>query len=82
MAVLTSAQRDALRQQFEQALPEHPARKANLDAAFQAVEDTFESSRAGLGAAIDAATAPVVLTAAQKRQIVAAWLQSKFQRGG
>jgi hypothetical protein len=50
--------------------------KAQINAALQAVEDTLVSAafRAQLSTAIDTATAPLVMTAEQKREIVKAVL--------
>jgi hypothetical protein len=56
--------------------------KATLDAATQAVEDWFAANQASLGAAINAATSPVVLSVAQKKALVVGWLLAKFNRGG
>ena len=56
--------------------------KAELDVASQAVEDWFESKRAEISAAIDAATTPMVLPGPVKVAIVKHYLRQKFQRGG
>lgn len=56
--------------------------KAQIDAAVQAVEDFFEANRAGMSTAINTATAPLVLTVAQKKELVRQWLIHKFNAGG
>lgn len=56
--------------------------KAQINAALQAIEDFFEANRGAISAAINTATAPYVFTAAQKRRMVAYWLQQKFGREG
>mgnify|MGYP001605685944 FL=1 len=52
--------------------------KPQINAAVQAVENWFEANRAGLSGVIDTATAPLVLSGAQKKAIVAYWLNYKF----
>ncbi len=58
------------------------ATKPVLNAALQSIEDWFEANRASLSTAINAATSPITLTAAQKRTLVMYWLRQKFERGG
>lgn len=85
MAVLTARQLTDLRRAL---VAEHypngvPHLRAVFDAALQAVEDTFESAalQNSLSTAINSATDPVVLTAAEKRALVKFWLRSRFERG-
>jgi hypothetical protein len=57
--------------------------KATLNAAIQAIEDTFETTvRAAFSTAINTATAPTVLTNAQKKRLVALYLGQKMSREG
>ena len=83
MAVLTPQELSDHRQQLYQFVAENARNfsKPQLHAAFQAVEDRFEAVRASFGTAIETA-APGVFTAPQKAQIVKAWLEIKFRRGG
>ncbi len=77
MAVLTAAERAAISERVARFLPTVPYEKATAFLAIQATEDWFETNRANLNTAINIATAPVVLTVAQKKLIVAHWLQHK-----
>lgn len=54
--------------------------KTTINAAFQAIEDTFENSRGAFNAAINNATSPFVFSPAQKKILVALWAQQKFER--
>lgn len=56
--------------------------KAVINAAIQAIEDWFETSRTSISQAINTATSPITLTAAQKKEIGKHWLRRKAQRGG
>jgi len=56
--------------------------KSVLNAAFQAIEDTYQANQAAFVAAINAATSPVVLTTAQKKLIGREWAAWKFRMGG
>ena len=80
MAVLNPAQLADLRRDCarEQAAVNYT--KPQINVALQAVEDTFEGVRPTLNSAINTATTPLVLTAAQKRLLVKYWLQQKFGR--
>jgi predicted trehalose synthase len=82
VSVLTAADLQAVRNSVSTSGVAVNYDKPTINAAAQAVEDWFEANRAALGNAVDAATAPKVLTAAQKKAIVAAWLLNKFSRGG
>jgi hypothetical protein len=54
--------------------------KAQINAGLQAVENWFDTpaQRNAISSAINAATAPVVLTADQKKKLVAFWASIKF----
>lgn len=78
MAVLTSKQLDACREGMYQDGVSVTYTKSQMNAALQAVEDKFESVRASFSTAIDTATAPLVLTLAQKKKVFAYWALSKF----
>lgn len=79
MAILTSAEKAAIRQEYIKTLATVNITKIPINAALQAIEDWFEANRASLGAAIETA-APGVFTAAQKKNLVKFWLLSKFSR--
>ncbi len=84
MAVLTVDELARLRQDVE-AETSPACVKAVLNAASQAIEDYFENTaRAGLSAALDAATQPlgVTFSVVEKRRLVKVWLRRKFERGG
>ena len=86
MAVLTRDQLDSIRVQLEASpagIATGGSAKSLWNAAIQAVEDYFENTaRAGINSAVNTATSPTVLSAAQKKAIVVYWLLSKFNRGG
>lgn len=82
MAVLSSDQLTELRQKVASEVATVSWDKSQINAATQAIEDWFESNRASLGAAINAATNPFVFTNPQKLLLVKAWLRQKFERGG
>ena len=81
MAILTAQQIDEVRQAYEHGVAD--VLKPKLNAAIQAIEDTFAAGavQTAISNAINTATSPAVLTAAQKRLLVRWWLQSKFSRG-
>lgn len=81
MAVLTQQQLVPIRRFVAKAVGAPRYTKPQINAAAQAVEDWFEANRAALGTAIETA-APGMFNTAQKKQLVAAWLSSKFERGG
>jgi hypothetical protein len=83
MALLTSDQLAALRRQCARGEIPVNYTKAQINAALQAIEDTFESAalQNAISNAINTATSPLVLTAAQKRVLVKHWLASRFERG-
>lgn len=54
--------------------------KAQNGAAAQAVEDFLTNNAAAISAAINTATSPLVLTAAQKKEIVAQVIFVKYLR--
>lgn len=86
MGVLTRAQLDAIRVQLESpdsGIVTGGIPNATWNLAIQAIEDWFETSaRAEISAAMNTATSPTVLTAAQKKAVGLYWLFSKFGRGG
>lgn len=81
MAALTAPEFAPIRQRLADLVRAPHYRKAQVNAAVQAVEDWFEANQPALGTAIETA-APGVFSAAQKRLLVRAWLLSKFERGG
>jgi len=83
MAMLTPQQLDDIRQAYTREHGVGDVIKPRINAANQAIEDTFASGavQTALNNAINTATSPAVLTAAQKRLLVRWWLQSKFLRG-
>lgn len=58
--------------------------KAQINAAFQALEDLLEEAtiKAAIAARIDTATAPLVLTAQQKKRLFARFIAQKARREG
>ena len=80
MSLLSAIELAALRQSCARDQPTVNYTKPQINAALQAVEDTFEGLRPTLNTAINTATAPLVLTAAQKRLLVKFWLQQKAGR--
>ena len=57
--------------------------KPEIRAAIQAIEDQFETGcRPSLEAAINTATAPLILTAAKKKLLIAFFIQQKAGRDG
>jgi hypothetical protein len=80
MATLSASERGEISEALCQRNPAVNYTKPQIGAAVQAVEDWFEGGRAGLNAAINAATAPLVLTAAQKKHLVVHFLLQKARR--
>jgi len=78
---LTETDLVELRQDMARASATLAWRKANVNAALQAIETWFEANRASLGAAIETA-APGYFNATQKKQLVAFWLGQKCRREG
>lgn len=81
MAVLTALRLTAIRHGCAEEVSVTYT-KPVLNAAAQAVEDWLEANRPSLSTAINAATAPVILTPAQKQAVVKHWLAVKFAMGG
>lgn len=79
MAVLTTQQKAKLSQHVSK-LMTCDYTKAQVYAANQAIEDWFESQRASLTTAINAATSPYVFPPAIKKAMVAHFLAEKSQR--
>lgn len=80
MAVLTATQLAEIRRALAAKAAVVNYTKPQANAALQAVEDWFDANQASLSQAINTATAPLVLTVAQKKWLVAYWLLSRFQR--
>jgi len=81
MAVLTNTEKAEITQQIFTKITVNYT-KLQAWAVLQAIEDWFETNRPSLSTAINTATAPLVLTAAQKKAFVAFWCQQKFGREG
>jgi hypothetical protein len=83
MAILTAAELDDVRHQWQRDADGIPWSRPKVNAALQAVEDVFTGTalQTALSNAIDAAIAPGTMTAAQKRVLVKHWLWSRFARG-
>lgn len=83
MAILTTNQIEVVRQSLSRELTSVPYTKPQINAAIQAVEDVLSSLalRTTISDAIDAATAPLVLTPTQKRLLTRWVLSSRFERG-
>ena len=54
--------------------------KPQVHAAVQAIEDWFEANRSSLNTEINAATAPLVFTAEQKKKLIVGFLIQKAER--
>lgn len=54
--------------------------KTQINAAAQAIEDLIVSSASSISTAINSATSPLTLSAAQKKKLVAEVLKSKYER--
>lgn len=81
MAILSAAEL----QQIRNFVASEPGIAVNytkpiLNAAAQAVEDLLTNNSGAISNAIDAATTPTVLTAAQKKAVVAATCLAKYLR--
>lgn len=82
MAILTDAQKVEFRRAVAAETVCRWSRPV-VDAAFQAIEDTFTGAaiQTALSTAIDTATAPLVLTPQEKRVLVKHWLRQRAERG-
>lgn len=80
MAVLDATQLAALRREIVRGMATVDFDKSTINAALQAVEDTFEGIRAQLNIGINAAISPVVLPAPVKKSLIKFWLQQKAGR--
>ena len=78
MATITPLDCDPIRQFVREKAPGHLATKPQLNAAVQAIENWFEANRSQLNAATNAATSPLVLSATEKKALLAAYLKLKF----
>jgi len=87
MAILTAKQIDDVRQPLVRELTSDGSgvnfTKPQVNAAIQAVEDVLTGAalQTALSNAINSATSPLVLTAAQKKLLVRWVLRSRFDRG-
>jgi len=83
MAVLTSEDLQGLRSNLLVELSRTLTVKERINAAFQAIEDTFSSAgvQQAFSTAIDTALSPEIVTNAQKRQLIKFWLRNRFDRG-
>lgn len=79
MATLAATELQAIRNACEVGVPVTYS-KTQINAAAQAVEDFLTSNAAAISTAINQATSPVVLTAAQKKKLVAEVCERKAQR--
>lgn len=79
MAILSSGELQSIRNDCQESIQVNYT-KAQIAAAAQAVEDFLVSQASAISTAINAATAPLVLTAAQKKKLVAEVLQRKWAR--
>lgn len=77
MATLTTAQLGEMRRGSETERFPHSHTRAQLNAAFQAVEDRFQVVSASFGTAIETA-APGVFSGSQKTAIVKFWARLKL----
>ncbi len=82
MAVLTAEQLASLRQGFEHEGNYGPWLKADLNAAFQAIEDWWEATTAARNGVITAATAPGLLPDSTTKALGKQWQQHKTGQGG
>lgn len=82
MATLTAIQLAEMRQRFVRKLGDVAVdfSKPIVNAAFQAIEDWYEANKAQISTDIDAATAPYMFTAQQKKWLGAYWLLQKSGR--
>lgn len=81
MAILTATELNRMQRRCESTMPVTYT-KPQINPVVQAVEDWFEANRASLNTALTAAatTAGITLTAAQKKAIVAFYLELKFEK--
>lgn len=82
MAVLTVEQLVKLRQGFESEGDIATWVKADLNSAFQAIEDWFESNRGSLNGTIIAATAPGHFPVDVMKKMAKHWQLYKHGQGG
>lgn len=82
MAILTTEQLVTLRQNFEREGDNGPWLKADLNDAFQAIEDWWESNQGSRNGAITAATAPGRIPVGIMQQLGKHWQQHKHGQGG
>ena len=80
MPLLTAQQLASLRSDVARGQIPVTWDKTQINAALQAIEDWFESNRAALNTAINAATAPFVFPAGIKRLILLFFLTQKAGR--
>lgn len=82
MAVLTAAQLQSARNAMalDASVSGFPINytKAQANAVLQAIEDWYEVNKGLVATAINTATAPVVLTALQKKKFAKQWFLVKF----
>lgn len=82
MATLTNDDCTPIRRLLTETFPAHGATKPQINAAAQVIEDWFEANRSALSAAINVATAPLVLTNQQKKAILRGYMLVKFRLEG
>jgi hypothetical protein len=82
VAIFSAAELAAMRQKWEELSGPHGLTKAQLNAALQAIEDRFETSRNVLINDVNDATSPATTTADQKKFILGVWCASKARREG
>lgn len=82
MAVLTTEQLGRLRMGVQTEGDAAIWLSTDMDAAVQAIEDTWEEIQPQLFTAIDNATDPLVFSNAMKKKLGRWWLRQRFDRGG
>ena len=82
MAVLNAEQLVKLRQAFEREGDVATWVKADLNAAFQAIEDWWESNEGSRNGAVTAATSPGLLPVDVMKKLGKHWLAHKHGQGG
>lgn len=88
MAILTNSERDEISSRLSRWAKDTTTAidydRRHINAAAQVVEDTWETNKASLSAAVDTATQAITpsytFTNAQKKQIMRWWLLQKFGR--
>lgn len=80
MAVLTTAELQGIRNGTATSGVAINYTKAQINAAAQAVEDFLANNAAAISTAINTATAPLVMSAAQKKAIVSWVVLMKYMR--